>query len=172
MNTNPLLRVVSLALVAIAATTLIVGCETGGNSDAAEESASARKPELNIRAGVPTEAQEMTQGTGSLSYTADQSGTLYLYDLNDQSVIKTLHVSEGDRILVSGSSGRATLNGNEVTTTGVRANRTYIAYLVPTGDRGMSSRATPPAATETDTTNSRSGRLYVELAEEGDEIDE
>ena len=152
-------------LLAAGGVLLVVGCQSGAGASAEESEAAALKPEDNIRAGLPPDAQEMTSGRGTITYAAHENGTVYLYDLNANAVVGTYHdVAEGDTLRVSGSSQRATLNGNEVvTTTGLRANRTYIVYLVP--DAPMTN--TGRSGTSDAGNSSRNGRLYVELAEEG-----
>ena len=169
MNTPPLLRVASTALFAFAGSCLIAGCQTGSGGDEVDESAELTTPDVPLRAGVHPDAVEETRGTGSVVYVADEPGQVFLYDLNDQRTVKQFYMSGGERLAVDGRSGRVTINGNEQAVTGLRANRTYVVYLLTTArptDNASSSNTNAPAG------NSRNGRLYVEFAEEGDDSQE
>ena len=130
------LRFATLAL-GMTGSLALAGCAASGNQSGDDEAAAAtatREPPLNLRAGVPPTAVEEVTGTNSLDYTAEEMGTLYLYDRNANQMIGQVHVEPGQRLLVSGEAGRATLGGNELATSGsIRRGRTYTVYLLPTG---------------------------------------
>lgn len=116
-----------LATVGIAG---IVGCATSGSS-VDDEAALTDEPGELLRVNVPPQAREVERGRGTLTYVADESGIVYLYDLNANNVVGHFNVQEGQTLLVSGNSGRATLAGNEVATDPIRPGRTYVAYFLP-----------------------------------------
>ena len=116
----------SLSLLALA------GCEsTGTNDDLAAADATPATPPRNLRAGVPPQAQQVSEGKGSLSYIATESGQVYLYDLHANRLVGNYNLRPGQELILS-ESGRATLDGNEVALNGeVSRSRTYIAYFLP-----------------------------------------
>ncbi len=126
---RPLCVLSILAFTAIGLT----GCASSGPSESEKQAAmEPKEPPVNLRAGVPASAQEKARGKGSLSYEATGDGIVYLYDLNNNSVVGQYHVQRGQTLLVSGQSGRATLAGNEVQTVETLSpTRTYITYLLP-----------------------------------------
>lgn len=108
--------------------TLSVGCQsTGGATD------DGTMPR-NLRAGVPPQARQVSQGEGSLSYIASESGQLYLYDANSNRLVGT-YVLRSKQELILTENGRTTIDGNEVAVNGeVADGRTYIAYFLPLPD--------------------------------------
>lgn len=120
-----------ILVAALAGVAGMAGCASSGSSGD-EATAVPAEPGVNLEAGIPQAAEEVLRGTGSLTYLADEPGVLYLYDLNANQVVGQFNVREGQQLIVSGESGRATLGGNEVPTSDLRPNRIYIAYLLPT----------------------------------------
>ena len=128
MLTNSLKLLAALSISALA-----VGCAAGGESASDERQEVASKtPPMNLKVGLPEGVVEKKSGTGSLSYTADQSGTVYLYDLSMNKTVGTFNITEGQELLLSGQSGRATVGGNEIALNEKpSAGRTYIVYMLP-----------------------------------------
>lgn len=117
--------ILSLSLLSLA-------CESNGSTQTitADETAPGT-PRRNLRAGVPPQAQEVAQGTGSISYIASENGQLYLYDANMNRVIGTYNLRPGQELILA-ETGRAAIDGNEVTVRGeLRGSRSYIAYFLP-----------------------------------------
>ena len=128
--TRRVLRPASLVVLA-AGGLRVAGCATGGASSDEEAQASAMKePPVNLMLGLPPGVEEEARGTGTLTYEAADHGQVYLYDLNANSVVGNFYMREGQRLIVSGSDGRASLDGNSVTLNSkLSPSRTYIAYL-------------------------------------------
>lgn len=117
--------ILSLSLLSLA-------CESNGSTQTVTaEEATPGNSQRNLRAGVPPQAQEVAQGTGSISYIASENGQLYLYDANMNRVIGMYNLRPGQELILA-ETGRAAIDGNEVTVSGdLRGSRSYIAYFLP-----------------------------------------
>lgn len=132
-------------LVLLAAALLLVGgCKSPGNrSDAAADSSD---PPVNLRVGIPPQATEVAEGQGSLEFSPPARGVIYLYDVSANKLRGHYNVHEGQEIVVSPRTGRATLGANEVDVGDLRPNRTYALYYLQIGsedDGGGTFRITP-----------------------------
>ena len=124
---------VALAAVSVA----LVGCSAsvGQRGEDDEDSAAVTaEPGMNIRAGIPPQAEQVAESKNSIEYIAEEPGTIYVYDRNANQVVSQFHMERDQRLLVSGEAGRVTLGGNEmVVSNPLRRNRVYTVYLLPTG---------------------------------------
>ena len=134
-RTDLSLRRILGGLTLAVACVAITGCTAPGGNDADEDApAVTAEPGLNIRAGIPPQAEQVAESRNSIEYIASQPGTVYVYDRNANQVVSQFHMEESQRLLVSGEAGRVTLGGNEmVVMNPLRRNRVYTVYLLPTG---------------------------------------
>ncbi len=148
------------SMAALAAATLLAGCATqggdgadgddGGTRDGVKNATMAEP--MNLMSGIPPTAEEVARGKGSLAYTSDKGGMVYLYDLMANDVVATFHVEPSQTLRVAGESGRATLAGNNIVTKGRSPPR---GPTSPTSFRPTSQKLRPPVAASTTTASSR-----------------
>ena len=109
---------------------LVAGCATNASADDEAEAQVMKEPPTNLMLGLPPGVEEEARGTGTLTYEAADHGQVYLYDLNANAVVGNFYMREGQRLIVSGADGRASLDGNAVSLSSkLSPSRTYIAYL-------------------------------------------
>ncbi len=137
-----------IAFAAAASLLSLGGCgSTGTSSTEAEEAMVNAEPPENLRVGIPPQATKVTEGRGTVRYTAPTAGSIYLYDLSGNNTLGQYFVQPGQEFVVSGSAGRATLASNEVQIPNLSASRMYILYFSPApgsqGDDGQAFRITP-----------------------------
>ncbi len=119
-----------IAAAGLAGLVMVSGCQSGSSNAQTEEDAALLNDPVNLRAGIPPSAQQVAQGTGSLEFEASSMGQLYLYDLDANRLIGTFFLRPGQSFVV-GSSGRATIDGNEVRVDArLFPARSYIGYFV------------------------------------------
>jgi hypothetical protein len=92
------------AAMILASLAFAPGCQSSGTSGGTGV----------LRTGIPLRAEKVQEGAGQLVYTPEQSGRLYLYDANNESIVEAFQVRKGQRFAVDAAAGRATLEGNEV----------------------------------------------------------
>lgn len=102
--------------------TLMVGCASGGNSGGGAGI---------LRAGLPPSAKVVAEGATQLTYTPEEPGQVYLYNVDQDRVIGRFYMRRGQRFAMDGISGRATLDGNEVRIGETKKNGNYQVYFVP-----------------------------------------
>lgn len=124
----------------LTATLLLTGCASGSNAD--RNAASTGTPPVNLRVGIPPQAKEVAQGKGSVSYEAQGSGQVYVYDLNANDTVGTYNVREGEELIIAARAGRATLASNELKIGELSGGRTYVLYYLPLG-QGPTYQLTP-----------------------------
>ena len=100
------------SLLCVAA--LLAGCQS---NNAGEGSGTGI-----LRAGLPPSAQVVAEGTAQLTYTPEEPGQIYLYDMNRDRVVGRFNMRAGQRLALDGATGRATIDGNEVRVTPPRKN--------------------------------------------------
>jgi hypothetical protein len=66
------------------------------------------------RQGVPRDAVLLEEGPGRLNARANQSGTVYLYDIDDGRVVWSGNVERGDAIRLDADADAASINGRIV----------------------------------------------------------
>jgi len=117
-------RCVSI-LSLVAATALLVGCE------ASVGTAKSKGGTGILRAGLPPSAKMVSEGTSQLTYTPEETGTVYLYDVTQDRKIGQFIVRRGQRLAMDGINGRATLDGNELRIGETKKNDSYQIYFQP-----------------------------------------
>lgn len=103
-------------------TALIAGCASGGRSGDGTGI---------LRAGLPPAATVVAEGSTQLTYTPEEPGQVYLYDMGQDRVIGRFYMRRGQRFAMDGIAGRATLDGNEVRIGETEKNGNYQIYFVP-----------------------------------------
>ena len=84
-----------------------------------------------LRAGLPPSATVVAEGSTQLTYTPEEPGQVYLYDVNQDRVIGRFHMRRGQRFAMDGVAGRATIDGNEVRIGETKKNGKYQVYFLP-----------------------------------------
>ena len=72
------------------------------------------RPEVLDRRGVPRDAVMLQEGGGSIGVRARNNGTIYLYDIDDQRVVWSGQIRDGDRFSLDADADTAALNGRSV----------------------------------------------------------
>ena len=147
MNRKKMTHARALFAAALASTALLtvaVGCQQ--NKKPADDAAvDLKNPPPMLRAGLPTEAQQVGQESESPSYKAESDGRLYVYNRSENKLVNSFQMSKGQELIVSGQSGRVTLDGNEVAAAGIIPGRTYSLFF-DTGSAGNSSSSNTDAS--------------------------
>lgn len=111
----------------------VTGCASSGTATTDEDVGRVMKdPGVNLRAGLPPGAQEVGQKSEAPSWRATERGIIYVYDQNANQLVGTVNMMEGQELVVSGPTGRATLTGNEIHVGKLRAGRIYGLYFLST----------------------------------------
>jgi hypothetical protein len=122
MRTNFRLAATVAALFLGAA--LIIGCQSSGGGRSKEGTGI-------LRAGLPPEAKVVAEGASQLTYTPEEPGQVFLYDVNQDRVIGRFNLRRGQRFAMDGVAGRATIDGNEVRIGETKKNGNYQIYFLP-----------------------------------------
>lgn len=116
-------RLSSITLALIFGATLVVGCQSSGQRSGDGSGI--------LRAGLPPAATVVAEGSTQLTYTPEEPGRVYLYDMNLDRVMGNFHLRRGQRFALDGVAGRATIDGNEVRIGETRKNGSYQVYFLP-----------------------------------------
>ena len=87
-----------------------------------------------LRAGLPPGAVEVKAGTDAIIYSPDERGRVFIYDVARDRVTGRYHMRPGQRLAVDATSGRATIDGNEVQVGELSGGSTYRVYFLRAGD--------------------------------------
>ena len=104
---------------------LFIGCE------ASVGTAKSKGGSGILMAGLPPSAKMVSEGTSQLTYTPEEHGTVFLYDITQDRNIGRFTVRRGQRFAMDGVNGRATLDGNELRIGETKKNDSYRIYFVP-----------------------------------------
>jgi hypothetical protein len=102
---------------------LAAGCQSSGRGDSGGTGI--------LRAGLPPAATVVAEGQTQLTYTPEEPGQVYLYDMSQDRVIGRFHLRRGQRFAMDGVAGRATIDGNEVRIAETKKNGNYQVYFLP-----------------------------------------
>ncbi len=102
---------------------MVFGCESSGGRDGGSGGI--------LRAGLPPSAKVVTEGQGQLTYTPEENGRIFVYDVNNDSVIGRFQMRRGQRLAMDGVSGRSTIDGNEVRVGKTKKDGSYQIYFLP-----------------------------------------
>lgn len=83
-----------------------------------------------LRAGLPPSAERVAEGGRQLTFTPEEHGQVYIYDLNQDRVVGRYALRRGQRLAVDAAAGRATLDGNEVAVGDVRSGGSFEIYFL------------------------------------------
>lgn len=114
------ISVVSLVASALLSLGVIAGCQSSGGGDGGGM----------LRAGIPPEAQRVSEGSGQMTYTSEEPGRVFLYDVNQDRVVGRYELRRGQRLAVDAGAGRATVDGNEVLVGKLKGGGTYRIYFL------------------------------------------
>lgn len=82
-----------------------------------------------LRAGLPPGAEVMTEGTTQVTFTPEEDGRVYLYDVKEDRVVGRYFMRRGQRLAMDALSGRATIDGNEVRVAPTNKESSYQIYF-------------------------------------------
>ena len=82
---------------------IAAGCQSSGRDDGGGI----------LMAGLPPAAEQVSEGSGQLTYVPEEEGRLFLYDVNRDRVIGRYAVRKGQRLAVDAAVGRATSTGTK-----------------------------------------------------------
>jgi hypothetical protein len=112
MRLNRTLKRVLLSAAVVVPSAALVGCNDYDFDDMFDGD---RDREVRIeRDRIPSSARMLDGGHGEVSARVQDRGMAYIYDVNDQRVIWTGPVREGDRITIDPENDRAAVNGDTV----------------------------------------------------------
>lgn len=138
----------TLSLVAVLATATLGGCSMFGSDDdhhSRDDSRSSDRYDDTRRSsdrydsrdvrdirGVPRNARlvDETRG-GTLSWSARDSGHVYVADLSKGAVIWDKKVRDGDRVSVDPDKNRISLNGHDDTDMDLKSNNRFGLFFDP-----------------------------------------
>lgn len=115
-------RITGMTLALILGTALLAGCQSSGR---------AGEGTGILRAGIPPAATQVAEGPSQLTYTPEESGQIYLYNVNNDRVIGRFFLRRGQYFAMDGIAGRATIDGNEVRIGETPKNSTYQIFFLP-----------------------------------------
>ena len=139
--TRTLLRSSALLLLSVASVATLAGCWGGGGNDS--------RPSLEQ--SIPPRAPIVRVGRGTLEYTADADGELFVQDAKTEKTILTRRVKRGEKIAVMPRENRIRLNGDTNLKTDLKRDNDHRIYF---------QRDSRP---EDETNNTRNGRDGVPI---------
>ena len=112
---------VRLVLFAVCPLLLVVaGCQSSGGGDGGGI----------LKAGLPPDAQVVSEGSGQLTFVPEEAGRVFLYDVNADRVVGRYEMRRSQRLAVDAAAGRATLDGNEVAVGEIKPAGSYRIYFL------------------------------------------
>ena len=79
---------------------------------------------------VPKDARVVDSGSGSLSYTAREDGSAYLYDEDARRVVWDARLRADDRVSVSADDNRVEVNGRSATSIDLKSDHNFRLYFL------------------------------------------
>ncbi|MDQ3439886.1 MAG: hypothetical protein M3478_06000 [Planctomycetota bacterium] len=116
-------RLIGMTLACVLGSALSIGCQSSGQRDGEGTGI--------LRAGLPPGATVVAEGSTQLTYTPEEPGQVYLYNMTQDRVLGRFHLRRGQRFAMDGVSGRATIDGNEVRIAETKKNGSYQVYFLP-----------------------------------------
>ena len=80
---------------------------------------------------IPADATLMSEGDRSLTFRATESGTVYVYNRNDDKMVYSGDIARGETLSVDADKNRITLDGRTVLEKGVDRNETLRVFFKP-----------------------------------------
>ena len=116
-------RLIGTTLAFVLGSALLVGCQSSGQRDGEGGGI--------LRAGVPPSATVVAEGSTQLTYTPEEPGQIFLYNVTTDRVIGRFYMRRGQRFAMDGVANRATIDGNEVRIAETKKNATYQVFFTP-----------------------------------------
>jgi hypothetical protein len=107
----------TITVAAILLIALAFGCE--------EDKHESSKHSL----AVPDSAQMVAEGTGELSYRANDDGRIWIYDADTQQVVAAKRVREGQKFTLNPEKNSAMLDSQKVLSTDLKRNDQHRLYF-------------------------------------------
>jgi len=79
---------------------------------------------------VPKDARVVDSGSGSLTYTAREDGSVYLYDEDARRVVWDARLRQDDRVSVSADDNRVEVNGRSATSIDLKSDHNFRLYFL------------------------------------------
>jgi hypothetical protein len=79
---------------------------------------------------VPKDARVVDSGSDRLSYTANNDGSVYLYDEDARTVVWDQKVRDGDRVSIDPDNNRLELNGRSQSRLDLNSNHRFRLYFL------------------------------------------
>ena len=84
------------------------------------------------RSSIPSDARDVTSGSGKLSYTAEDSGNVFVLDSDKDKKVFEGHVRKGDQIVLDPSQDRIVVAGeNADHNESLKSDHRYRIYFKP-----------------------------------------
>lgn len=80
---------------------------------------------------IPSSARMMAEGNRDLSFTAQDPGTVYVYDATDDRILYTGRVESGDKVSLSPADNRLRVGGRTALESGLNQNHQVRIYFEP-----------------------------------------
>lgn len=129
MNTRSCLTL--LAAAALLATQPGASCvsdSSSGDSQASSSSSSGREqPDNGDR--VPRYADIVREGKGTLEYTADADGTVWVQDVREETTIVSHRIHRGEKLRVVPEEDRVYLEGDRISKSDIKRDHSHRIYL-------------------------------------------
>ncbi len=116
-------RFASITSTCVLGAALTVGCQSSGPRGGDGTGI--------LRSGLPPASTVVAEGSTQLTYTPEEPGQVYLYDMNQDRVIGRFHLRRGQRFAMDGIAGRATIDGNEVRIGETEKKANYQVFFLP-----------------------------------------
>jgi hypothetical protein len=116
-------RLVGLTLACVLGVAVVAGCESSGQSNGEGGGI--------LRAGLPPSATVVAEGSTQLTYTPEEPGQVFLYNMTQDRVLGRFNLRRGQRFAMDGVAGRATIDGNEVKIGETKKNASYQVFFLP-----------------------------------------
>jgi hypothetical protein len=115
------------------------GCSSLGLDD---DDGNGRDVVRDTRASVsdvPDNARRVKDGTGTLRFTANDDGRVYIVDLDDNSLVSEQRVRDGNRLEVMPGDDRIMLDGRVVYDHDLKRDNRHAIYFLSEDDRDRDS---------------------------------
>ena len=116
-------RLIGTALACVLGLAVATGCQSSGQGSGEGTGI--------LRAGIAPSATVVAEGSTQLTYTPEEPGQVSIYSVTEDRVIGRYYMRRGQRFAMDGTSGRATIDGNEVRIAETKKNGSYQVFFVP-----------------------------------------
>jgi hypothetical protein len=113
---------IGMTLACVLGLAVVTGCQSSGKSNGDGTGI--------LRAGIPPAATVVAEGSTQLTYTPEEPGQIFLYNVTEDRVIGRFYMRRGQRFAMDGIAGRATIDGNEVRIAETKKNGSYQVFFI------------------------------------------